>query len=62
MSVQVTYAVFYRHKIEPQTIARWTPWFDSYEEAKAEAEIAKKNERFLEVMIVKRTVSFEFIE
>lgn len=60
MEDQITYGVLY--KTEPH--GEWcvfSGWFYTYGEAKVEAREAKKNLRYIEVRIVERVETFEFI-
>jgi hypothetical protein len=60
MNERITYAVFYR--TEPDNgWSCFSGWFYTYEEAKSEARHAKKNPRYVEVRIVERVESFEFV-
>lgn len=61
MNDRITYAVVYRPKADPEEWREFSPWFESYEEARIEAREAKRNARFLEVKIVERVETFQFV-
>ncbi len=61
MDDKITYGVFYRTNECPKEWRIFSAWFESYEEARKEARIAHKNQRFIEVRIVERVETFSFV-